>query len=176
MTEKPKFAEQAPFTAGSDSHSLNTQNAKKVYADIIDLPHHQSATRPHMSLHDRAAQFAPFAALSGYDDMVTETARLTDTEIELSDSEIEIINSVIAEIASLTENGAHPTVSVAHFIPDPHKHGGRYEPFTGVVKRVDPIKKQLIFYGSDSTEDKTVPPIAIDLAKVIHITIISTPS
>ena len=71
MTEKPKFAEQAPFTAGSDSHSLNTQNAKKVYADIIDLSHHQSATRPHMSLHDRAAQFAPFAALSGYDDMVT---------------------------------------------------------------------------------------------------------
>ena len=182
MTEKPKFAEQAPFTAGSDSHSLNTQNAKKVYADIIDLSHHQSATRPHMSLHDRAAQFAPFAALSGYDDMVTETARLTDTEIELSDSEIEIelsdseieiINSVIAEIASLTENGAHPTVSVTHFIPDPHKHGGRYEPFTGVVKRVDPIKKQLIFYGSDSTEDKTVPTIDVDLAKVIHIAVIS---
>lgn len=173
MTEKPKNTEQAPFTAGSDPHSLTAQNAKKVYADIIDLPHHQSASRPHMSLHDRAAQFAPFAALSGYDDMVTETARLTDTEIELSDSEIDIINGIITEISALIENGAHPTVSVTYFIPDPHKHGGRYETFKGIVKRVDPIKKQLNFYGCSSTEDRTVPTVDIDLAKVIHITVIS---
>ena len=53
-----------------------------VYADIIDLPHHQSAKRKHMSLHDRAAQFAPFAALVGYDEMVDEEARLTDRQIE----------------------------------------------------------------------------------------------
>ena len=77
-----------------------------------------------MSLHDRAAQFAPFAALSGYDDMVSEEARITDSEIELSDSMIEIINSVIADIGTMIENGGHPTVTVTYFKPDSHKSGG----------------------------------------------------
>ena len=63
-----------------------------IYADIIDLPHHQSPTRPHMSLYDRAAQFAPFAALTGYDDMVAEEARIVDNKIELSETEIDRLN------------------------------------------------------------------------------------
>ena len=62
------------------------------YQDIINLPHHQSANRPHMSLQDRAAQFAPFAALRGYDDEISETARLTDRQLELNDEQIESIN------------------------------------------------------------------------------------
>ena len=68
------------------------QNARIVYADIINLPHFQSQKRPHMSLYDRAAQFAPFAALTGFDDMVTEEARLTDKPIELSEIELETLN------------------------------------------------------------------------------------
>ena len=63
------------------------EDAREVYADIIDHPHWQSPTRPHMSLYDRAAQFSPFAALTGYDDMVTEEARTVDRKIELDESE-----------------------------------------------------------------------------------------
>lgn len=103
---------------------MENRDAKTVYADIIHLPHHQSENRPHMPLYDRAAQFAPFAALSGHENMITEEARLTDSEIELSDSEIDIINGVIAEIFFLVENGAHPTVSVTYFKPDLYKKGG----------------------------------------------------
>lgn len=59
------------------------------YDDIINLPHHQSSTQPHMTMHDRVAQFAPFAALEGYDDAVVETARLTDSKIQLDENKIE---------------------------------------------------------------------------------------
>ena len=76
-----------------------------VYADIIDLPHHQSATRPHMSLYDRAAQFAPFAALSGYDEMIVEEARETDTGIVLEDWELEQLNQKLTLIADVLEDG-----------------------------------------------------------------------
>ena len=150
---------------------MEKQDARAAYADIIDLPHHQSETRPHMSLYDRAAQFAPFAALSGYDDMVVETARLTDSEIELSDSEIDIITDVIAEIAHLTEKGDHPTVSLTHFIPDKYKQGGSYEPFSGIVKRIDPVEKKLIFYGSDDIYDKRIPTVDIMIERIIRITL-----
>ena len=148
---------------------MDIHNASTVYADIIDLPHHQSATRPHMSLYDRAAQFAPFAALSGYDDMVVETARLTDSELELSDGEISAINGTIAEINRLIENGAHPVISVTHFVPDRYKSGGRYEKFEGIIKKIDPIQKKMVFYGSDDTEDKRIPTVDIPIEKIIAV-------
>lgn len=153
---------------------MEKQDARAVYADIIDLPHHQSETRPHMSLYDRAAQFAPFAALSGYDDMVVETARLTDSEIELSDSEIELINGVIAEIHRLTESGAHPAVSLTYFIPDQYKQGGSYEPFNGIIKKIDPVGKKLIFYGSDDIDDRRIPTVDIMIERIIRITLSDT--
>jgi len=127
-----------------------------------------------MSLHNRAAQFAPFAALSGYDDMVAETARLTDSEIELSDGEIAVINAVIAEIASLTENGAHPRVSVTYFLPDRYKQGGSYETLKGVVKKLDAIEKKLIFYGSDDIGDRRVPTVGIPIERIIGVTFCRT--
>ena len=67
-------------------------NAERQYADIINLPHHVSKKRPQMNLIDRAASFAPFAALTGYDDAVKETARLTDTKLELDENTKEILN------------------------------------------------------------------------------------
>ena len=145
---------------------MNKHDAKTEYADIFDLPHHQSATRKHMSLYDRAAQFAPFAALSGYDDMVTEEARHTDREIELSENEIEVINSVISDINTMIENGGHPTVTVTYFQSDPHKSGGCYETITGIVKRVDSVDKKLILYGSDNIEDRLTKPIIIKIGKI----------
>ena len=94
------------------------QNARIVYADIINLPHFQSTKRPHMSLYDRAAQFAPFAALTGFDDMVTEEARLTDKPIELSEIELEALNRKMDLVELLLQDGGHPTLSFTCFEPD----------------------------------------------------------
>lgn len=152
---------------------MKNHDAKTEYADIFRLPHHQSATRKHMSLHDRAAQFAPFAALTGYDDMVNEEARVTDSEIELSDNMIEIINSVISDINTILENGGHPTVAVVYFKPDPYKSGGRYEQFTGIPKKLDTLGKKLSFYGSSDIEDKRIPTIDIAIDKIIEIRFVS---
>lgn len=150
---------------------MNNESGKNKYADIFDLPHHQSATRKHMSLYDRAAQFSPFAALSGYDDMVKEEARHTDHEIELSENEIEIINSVLAEINIMIENGGHPTVTITYFKPDPHKEGGSYVTITGIVKRVSDVDKRLILYGSNNIEDKLVSPISIIIERILEISL-----
>ena len=84
------------------------------YDDIINLPHHVSPTRQRMSMHDRAAQFAPFAALVGYDDAVAETARLTETRLELNEQ---------------------PEVRIKYFVPDEHKSGGAFVEVSGKVKK-----------------------------------------
>jgi hypothetical protein len=89
-----------------------------IYADIIDLPHHQSPTRPHMSLYDRAAQFAPFAALTGYDDMVAEEARIVENKVELSETEIDLLNQKLSLIADVIEKGEKPKVTITYFVPD----------------------------------------------------------
>lgn len=151
---------------------MNNHDAKTEYADIFDLPHHQSTTRKHMSLYDRAAQFSAYKALSGYEDMVNEEARHTDREIELSENEIEIINSVISDINTMIENGGHPTVTLTYFRPDPYKNGGSYVTLTGIVKRVDPVKKALIFYGSDNIEDKRVSPISILIDRISDLSLV----
>ena len=97
-----------------------------VYADIINMPHHQSATRPHMSLYDRAAQFAPFAALTGYDDLVKEEARYAGQQMELGEASIKLLNQKLTLIAGVIEDGTKPTVSITYFEPDTMKAGGKY--------------------------------------------------
>ena len=105
------------------------------YDSIKKLPHHQSATRPHMSLNDRAAQFSPFAALTGYEDAVAEAARLTDTKIELDEYAKGAINERLNAIqVTLNEQS---DVSVTYFLPDKKKSGGAYVTVTGYVKKVD---------------------------------------
>lgn len=86
------------------------------YKDIINLPHHVSKTRKPMSLYNRAAQFAPFAALTGYDDAIKETARLTEQRIELSDEAKEIINNKIKKIKK--EIKSNPQVTIKYFVLD----------------------------------------------------------
>ena len=117
---------------------------EKNYDDIIRLPHHQSSTRPHMSLHDRAAQFAPFAALPGYGDLVRETARLTDTMVELSEDEKEKLDRSLAAAARSLKQGVRPKAMLTCFVPDERKEGGRYEVYTGSVKRIDTVRRLLI--------------------------------
>ena len=125
---------------------MNTDEHR--YDDIINLPHHVSATRPKMSMHDRAAQFSPFAALTGYDDAVEETARLTDEQYELSEDTRNRLDEQLRIIADRIEE--KPEIEVTHFIPDPLKEGGKYVTFKGRVRRIDEYEKKIIF--SDSTE------------------------
>ena len=84
------------------------ENPRIVYADIIDMPHHQAGDRNHMSLYDRAAQFAPFAALVGYDDMVKEEARLTDRQTEISEDDWMILERKIGYISDKISEKRHP--------------------------------------------------------------------
>ena len=104
------------------------------YDDIINLPHHISPTRQRMSMHDRAAQFAPFAALVGYDDAVAETARLTETRPELDEQEQRAINERLAFIADHIHE--HPEVRIKYFVPDEHKSGGAIVEVSGTVKKI----------------------------------------
>jgi len=115
-----------------------------VYADIIRLPRHVSDHHPQMSLYDRAAQFAPFAALTGYDEMVSEEARLVDRRIELGEEELSELDRKLARLLRLLGRGEKPTVSVTYFIPDPLKAGGRYETVTERIRKVDSVGKKLI--------------------------------
>ena len=119
-------------------------NPREVYANIIDLPHHVSDHHPHMSLHDRAAQFSPFAALSGYDEMISEEARLVDNRIELSEEEQDRLGYLLSRAGAAIAAGERPLLTVTWFIPDPLKPGGRYETITERVKKVDPVERVLV--------------------------------
>lgn len=111
------------------------------YDDIINLPHHQSTVRAHMTLHDRAAQFAPFAALTGYEEAIEETARVTDKKIILDESAVEKINEKLYEISQHLEEKWD--VSVTYFRPDPLKNGGVYLTDVGTIEKIDAIEKQI---------------------------------
>ena len=104
------------------------------YDDIINLPHHVSPTRKRMSMHDRAAQFAPFAALVGYDDAVAETARLTEVRPELDEQEQRAINERLAYIADHIHEQTE--VRIKYFVPDEHKSGGEILEFNGIVRKI----------------------------------------
>lgn len=105
------------------------------YQDIIDLPHHVSKTRPPMPMSDRAAQFSPFAALTGYDEAIGETARLTDRQRELDENELETLNRQLQSVLDQPE--ASREVSVTYFRPDGKKAGGSYVTVTGRLKKID---------------------------------------
>ena len=112
------------------------------YNEIINLPHHVSKTRPQMPMSDRAAQFAPFAALTGYDDIITEAGRLTDDKIELDESPLNELN---AKIQLLRENLANALeVTFTYFKPDERKAGGAYLTATGTVKKLDDYERLIV--------------------------------
>ena len=105
------------------------------YEDIIALPHHVSASHPQMSLADRAAQFSPFAALTGYEDAIDESARLTEEQIELDENAREELDEKLRQIRECGE--AHPEITVTYFQKDARKDGGAYVTLTGRVKKID---------------------------------------
>ena len=127
------------------------ENVSHKYDDIINLPHHVSKKHPQMSLHDRAAQFSPFAALTGHKAAINETARLTDEKQILSEDVIAKLNE---QLNLIKENiGTNLIVTITYFVPDDRKSGGAYISNTGVVKKIDEYNHTVIL------TDKTVIPI-----------------
>ena len=118
------------------------------YDDIIRLPHHVSQNHPQMPLRDRAAQFAPFAALTGYRAAVGETARLTSERRELDPQDAEELNRRLTELAARLPD--HPEVTVEYFVPDDRKAGGAYVTVTGRVRHVSVPEQTLVM--EDGTE------------------------
>ena len=141
-------------------------NGRTAYPDIIDLPHHQSPTRPHMSLYDRAAQFASYKALSGYEDMVSEEARETDAQVEMSEEAIDNLNRKLNIILESIAAGEHPEVSITYFVPDKKKAGGKYVTVREKVKAVDTIEQKLILM---STEGRSRMNKSIELIAIVDI-------
>lgn len=125
-------------------------NDTHIYDDIIKLPHPTSQKHPRMSLYDRAAQFSPFAALTGHDAAIKETARFTEKQTEQSE---ELISRLNEKLQIIDDN--HGTeITVTYFVPDERKIGGAYVSHTGIVKKIDDYKQTLVM------EDKTIIPIS----------------
>ena len=116
---------------------------KDTYEDIMDLPHHVSAAHPHMSLYDRAAQFMPFKALTGYEDDISEETRLTERRIELSEGEKEALDQRLQLIGELLPQG-QSEVTVTYFQPDARKDGGAYLTVSGRVRKLDPVEGVMV--------------------------------
>ena len=112
------------------------------YNEIINLPHHVSKTRPQMPLSDRAAQFAPFAALTGYDSAIKETGRLTDERIELDEEALAALDRKYQLLMDTLDD--EPAVTITYFQPDERKAGGQYVSATGTVKKVDTFGRRIL--------------------------------
>lgn len=139
------------------------QNYNDRYADILHLPHHTSNKHPHMSKKNRAAQFAPFAALTGFNALLTETARQTDEYVKVdedTETQINIRLQFLAEHAEET-----PSVSITYFRPDEKKDGGSYIAVSGNVKQIDLYANLVIL-----TNGTKIPIHAIHAIEVVEST------
>lgn len=114
----------------------------KAYDDIIHLPHHVSATRPHMPVIDRAAQFSPFAALTGHDAAIKETARLTEARVELDEYMRDALSDRLQIIANQLKE--HPEIAITYFEPDVKKSGGAYVTASGTAKKIDEYERVVV--------------------------------
>ena len=127
------------------------------YDDILDVPHHVSQVHPPMPMEKRAAQFSPFAALTGYEDAVLETERMTDSRIELDENQRETLEKRLQLLLDAKER--MPEVTLTWFVPDERKAGGQYVTHTGILRRFDSLARVL------SLEDGTLIP-ADDVTEV----------
>ncbi|MDD3154761.1 MAG: hypothetical protein PHS41_07830 [Victivallaceae bacterium] len=114
---------------------------KHPYDDMLHLPHFVSKNHPPMSMRDRAAQFSPFAALTGYEDAIAEIGRLTEPKRELSEQEEAELNQFFAELASTGKERA--LICIQYFVPDAGKAGGAYVTATGKIKKISPTDRTI---------------------------------
>lgn len=112
------------------------------YDDIINLPHYESTKHPRMSALNRAAQFSPFAALTGHEAAISETARLTNTKLELDEDRKEELDECLQMIRE--HISLEPEVSITYFVPDTQKEGGSYLQVIGVIKKLDDINHKIV--------------------------------
>ena len=129
------------------------------YDDVIYRQHPTSKKHPRMSRMNRAAQFAPFAALTGYEESIAETARLTDHRVELSEYEIEELNTKLNFIQEHIKE--RPEVTITYFQPDERKDGGKYLTATGRVRWIDEVNRVVVF------EDERI--VGIDIITNLNI-------
>lgn len=130
---------------------MSKTKAEELYADIIDLPHHELTTRQRMPVINRAASFSPFAALTGYDEHIREAGRLTDERTDLDEDTKQKLNERLRIALDMVD--VQPQIKITYFLPDERKSGGSYVEYTGVFMRVDEYEKKIIL------ADKTQIPI-----------------
>ena len=150
-------AEVKTESGNIEAKGTDRKKTRGRYDDIIDLPHHISPTRPHMSMSDRAAQFSPFAALTGYDGVIRESGRLTKERVELSEEELETLGRKQQYLMSIIDES--PEITVTYFVPDSLKEGGEYVTCSGRLKRIDEYERRLVF--TDGTK--------VDIDDVVEI-------
>ncbi len=144
------------------------------YDDMLHLPHHVSTHHPPMTLTNRAAQFSPFAALTGYDAELEEAGRRTDRRVELSECErallderLHLLQTWLSRIpgkwaAHTTPDFTMPEVTITYFVPDGRKEGGAYTAVTGTVRRIDPIQRTLLMADGTAISMEDVVQISSD--------------
>ena len=135
------------------------------YDDIIDLPHHQSDTKPNMSLHDRAAQFSPFSALTGYDDAVRETERLTDIKQELSEETKAELDMKLSFLQYRIKE--QPEIEITYFVPDEKKSGGRYVTEFAPIVKIDKLRRVVILQNKAEIPIDEIAGISGEIFKEI---------
>lgn len=120
----------------------------KDYSDIIDMPYRTIGKRRHMSLHDRAAQFAPFAALTGFEAIIEEQARFTESRPVLCDDDASALNEQFNKLIDCLDE--QPLVTLTYFEKDKYKEGGCLKDKTGIVRLIDTVNRQFIFFDKES--------------------------
>lgn len=138
-------------------------NDEHKYDDIINLEHHVSKTHRQMSIEERSAQFAPFAALTGYEDEVKETERITERMIEITED----IRSILDEKIRLIQNkiAEQPNVTITYFVPDINKQGGKYQTINGIIRKIDNYEKKLILTSNIEICIKDIIEISSNIFK-----------
>ncbi len=132
------------------------------YDDIINMKHFVSKRYPQMSMHDRAAQFSPFAALTGYDDAIKETARLTDKKINLDEDVLQKLDEILFVIRKKLDSGQKCRIVISYFEKDLKKDGGRYLDISGEVKRIDGYRNVIVLMDGNIIPIKDVMNIEIE--------------
>ena len=134
---------------------------KFPYEDIVNLPPHISKKHPQPSMLDRAARFAPFAAITGYEEMVLEEARVTEERIDLDEGSLSLLNEKLNIIQEFLDE--EPEVTITYFEPDKKKSGGTYVTITGIVKRIDEYEHLVIMTDGKKIRVEDIYAIGSDL-------------
>ncbi len=130
------------------------------YDDILNLSHHISKKHPPMSLYARSCQFAPFAALTGYEDAVIETGRETFDRIEMDEERKSILDAKLQYL--IEENGSKKMIKITYFVPDARKAGGQYISSTGIIKKIDEYERTILFTNHEKILIDDIIDIDID--------------